>query len=384
MESKKSLKTYFDIPERKDLSDVRNEASFFSQYPLLNQVLEGFPEMVYVLNEYRQIIALNSRSINLSHSDGDNSIIGKRFGEMINCIHSDVEEAGCGTSKFCAECGVAKAIKYTNDTKEQKFEECRITSNISGIEVSYDFLVHTTPLEIEGRKFTIYALKNIENDKRRFALEKIFFHDVLNTTGAVSGFANLLKETSDPDELDQIYDALIDSSSQLLNEILSQRELRNAEEGNLKTHPSSISINEILKKSYNLYAKQEIVKGKSFTVEYQENDLEIYTDHFIVIRSIGNLIKNAIEASREGDEIKIYSEINEEEVKFNVYNNRVIPENIQFQIFKRSFSTKDSVSRGIGTYSVKLLIEQYLNGSVAFTSKDKKGTVFTIALPLKK
>lgn len=243
------------------------------------------------------------------------------------------------------------------------------------------FLVHTTPLEINGFKFIIYALKNIENDKRRYALEKIFFHDVLNTSGAVNGMAHMLKDTVDKIELDDLHDALIESSNQLLQEILSQRELRNAEEGNLKVNLKIVSVNQILRSSFNLYSKHELAKDKNFSVLYLEKDLEINTDQFILVRSIGNLIKNALEASLKGNIVKLYTELSEDKIKFCVYNNTVIPENIQIQIFKRSFSTKDNVNRGIGTYSVKLLIEQYLDGKVIFVSDEINKTIFTISVP---
>ena len=54
---------------------------------------------------------------------------------------------------------------------------------------------------------------------------------------------------------------------------------------------------------------------------------------------------------------------------------------MQQQIFQRSFSTKNGEGRGIGTYSVKLLVERYLEGSVEFVSDDAHGTVFTVIVP---
>jgi sensor histidine kinase regulating citrate/malate metabolism len=52
------------------------------------------------------------------------------------------------------------------------------------------------------------------------------------------------------------------------------------------------------------------------------------------------------------------------------------------QIFQRSFSTKGS-GRGIGTYSMKLLTEQYLGGEILVESSQENGTTFTVVIPLK-
>jgi sensor histidine kinase regulating citrate/malate metabolism len=59
----------------------------------------------------------------------------------------------------------------------------------------------------------------------------------------------------------------------------------------------------------------------------------------------------------------------------------VIPRDVQLQLFKRSFSTKGE-GRGLGTYSMKLLTERYLNGRVGFRTSESAGTTFTASYPL--
>ena len=54
---------------------------------------------------------------------------------------------------------------------------------------------------------------------------------------------------------------------------------------------------------------------------------------------------------------------------------------VQLQVFQRSFSTKGT-DRGLGTYSMKLLSERYLHGSVSFTSTPEEGTIFRARYPL--
>jgi sensor histidine kinase regulating citrate/malate metabolism len=67
-------------------------------------------------------------------------------------------------------------------------------------------------------------------------------------------------------------------------------------------------------------------------------------------------------------------------IEFAVHNPTVMPEEVQLQLFQRSFTTK-GVGRGIGTYSMKLLGETYLAGRVAFDSHPETGTTFTLWLP---
>ena len=62
-----------------------------------------------------------------------------------------------------------------------------------------DLKVSTVPFEYDGELFTICALQDISHEKRRLALERTFFHDVLNTAGGLRGYTELLLE-SEPDE----------------------------------------------------------------------------------------------------------------------------------------------------------------------------------------
>jgi signal transduction histidine kinase len=54
---------------------------------------------------------------------------------------------------------------------------------------------------------------------------------------------------------------------------------------------------------------------------------------------------------------------------------------VQLGVFQRSFSTEGS-GRGLGTCSMKLIGERYLDGNVWFESSEEKGTVFYAEFPL--
>lgn len=107
----------------------------------------------------------------------------------------------------------------------------------------------------------------------------------------------------------------------------------------------------------------------------------IETDPHFIIRSLGNLIKNALEAVGSGQKVSLSAQEYGENIRFVITNDGVIPKHIQLQIFNRSFSTKAKKGRGIGTYSVKLLIENYLKGKVSFISNDEEQTKFIVEIP---
>lgn len=373
------LETFFDTPERLSNEEILNEIIRLKENSLMNQIIEGFPELAVILNEHRQIVALNSKALTTFNVGDYFEIAGKRLGEALNCIHSNETEAGCGTSKFCRECGAAKAIKKCKDENIVTEEECRITAARNGNQINYDFSVHAHPIFINNKRYTFFTVRDISSVKRREALERIFFHDILNTAGAIRGLVEILPESESEEERKDLENAIHNSINQLIEEILAQRQLRNAEDGNLTPEFSNISANSIIEKVFEMYKNHELAHD-NLTYKILENDITISTDQTLLVRSIGNLIKNALEASSANQKVEIGIDIKNENIIFYVKNDSVIPENVQLQLFQRSFSTKASKGRGIGLYSVKLIVEQYLNGKVEFVSNETKKTIFKIKL----
>ena len=123
------------------------------------------------------------------------------------------------------------------------------------------------------------------------------------------------------------------------------------------------------------------VAQKRFLEPGEEAAGAIRSDGTILRRVLGNLVKNALEATPEGGTVRISSRDLGDRVVLEVNNPGVMPREVQLQIFQRSFSTKADRGRGIGTYSVKLFVERYLKGTVGFASAEPGGTTFSVTLP---
>ncbi len=374
------IDTYFASPQRTSDENIERERRIIAGNPIVLELLEGFPDLALLLNEHRQIVSFNSKAVEYVPEHLRASVCGMRLGEAIDCIHAHEMPAGCGTSQFCAECGAAKAIVCTIDNETPAVEECRITRKNNDVEEPLDLRIHTSVIHIEGRPYTLFSIKDIADEKRRFALERIFFHDVINTAGALDGLIGLLPDT-EGDDLAMIKGSLPIVSAQLLNEIHGQRQLLSAESGALVPEITQITLNNILRAAGAVYIGHNAAIDKKNVVIPSACDIEFRSDETLLLRSIGNLIKNALEASRPGAEITISADIRDSDIRIHVWNDIVMPLSVQLQIFQRSFSTKASHGRGIGAYSVKLLVEQYLHGKVTFASTEKEKTTFTITLP---
>ena len=105
------------------------------------------------------------------------------------------------------------------------------------------------------------------------------------------------------------------------------------------------------------------------------------SDPTLLKRSLGNLLRNALEACQPGETVTLSCQVQGGDIVFAVHNPGAIPPASQLQIFNHSFTTK-GLGRGLGTYSVKLLIERYLKGRVHFISTPEVGTTFYVTLPV--
>jgi signal transduction histidine kinase len=207
----------------------------------------------------------------------------------------------------------------------------------------------------------------------------MFFHDVLNTASAVRSLLEVLPALSDRDRPETTTLAL-QLLQYLIEEIQAGSDLAAAERGDLFVRMASLDAREILKSICELYATHEVGRGKTVVVTEISRPYVVTTDRLLLKRILGNLVKNALEASVEGQQVSLGFH-NHGAAVFRVHNEAAMPEAVQLQVFRRSFSTKSPVGRGIGTYSAKLITERYLGGSLTFTSSEGAGTTFTVTLP---
>lgn len=382
MNDVKVMDTKFAPAERVSLDFIQSQRDIFSEHPILFEVLQVVPNGFIILNQQRQIVYANGAFQQVAVVSESDFVVGMRPGEALNCIHASETEGGCGTTEFCAQCGAVNAI-----LKSQKgatsIEECRITRrNLAGEEESLDLRVLATPLQFEDQEFTIFAVNDISNENRRRVLERIFFHDVLNTAGAIKGLAELAAMIDDPDDFKELdFGNLLDQASvQLVDEIEAQRQLLAAENGELTTEKKNGYTAVFLKGIVDLYKRHVVAEDRELRVDAAAKNLELTTDYPLLKRVIGNMVKNALEACKSGEAVTLGCDSYENYVRFWVHNPTYMPRDVQLQVFQRSFSTKGS-GRGLGTYSMKLLSEKYLNGRVSFSSSRTDGTVFVAMYP---
>jgi len=365
--------TYFASLERSDMHQVRTLNTTIESAAYIKTLIDAMPFVVILLNSHRQVVAANEK-LCLLLGVGIENALGFRPGELVDCIHAGNGPNGCGTDNHCRVCGAVNAILGSMNTNTKVSEECRITLKDGG---ALDWEVTASPLVVENHSLVCLGIRDISHEKRRRCLERAFFHDIINKLGAVIGFLGIMADEYTGSE--EITEAKT-FSDELLEEIRAHQAMALAENGDLTPKFEQVDLTSLLGRLIQLYQSHPVAEQCSIRASIPKT-LTVTTDAVLLKRVLGNMLKNAIEASACGQTVTMSCACQADGVAISVHNAGVISQDIQLQIFNRSFTTKSGIGRGTGTYSMKLLGEKYLKGQVSFESDEQAGTVFTIALP---
>ena len=371
--------THYAPALRSSTNQIKRENEILESNQLFRELFSAIGGIVAVIDSNRQLVYANEGLLSLLGEKSMEAILGNRLGEAISCVHSKEEPYGCGISRACAYCGLVNAVLESQNTGSKSTKECRISSNIEGKLQSWDLNVTVFPIVMSDITYHVITILDISDEKRRVALEKIFFHDILNSAGGLNGLLTILKEGSSPEESEEIINLSEEASRDILEEILLHKQIKAAENGDLRVKIESINSLEILESSIIKIKSHENLKNRVISVAEDSCNIEFDSDKILLQRILINLIKNALEATKTNGSVIAGVKDAGDKIRFWIKNDEVMPEEIQMQIFQRSFSTK-GLDRGIGTYSIKLLTESYLNGKADFISNETEGTIFWIDL----
>lgn len=334
------------------------------------------PLPMIVLNDARQIMHANQAFARTCGSTLPDGLVGLRPGEAVKCHHADRMPGGCGTTDACRSCGVIRANLAAAQGKAVS-EDCRITLKAPPREL--DVRVWTRPFAVAGEAFVVMTLIDVADEKRREALEQIFFHDVLNTAAELKAFGALVRRA--PAEKTAGYvDAVLRAADRMVEQIEAQRDLAEGERGELDVHVAPVRTGPLLEAILEGVRHECPACECTLGVAAESADVEMATDRVLLTRVLANLAKNAAEACDGRGAVTIRCTAHGSRVEFHVHNAGVIPRDARPQIFQRSFSTKGR-GRGLGAYSAKLLTERYLQGAISFETTERTGTTFIVALP---
>jgi len=370
------MESYFAPAERAESQQLDVDIGFVSKSPVMSGLLNSVSGILAVLNEQRQVVALNDAFLKMLGIHDPVKALGLRPGEAVGCVHAREEPGGCGTSRFCSTCGAAVAIVTSLGTGKPAERLCALTARRGTKTVETALLVRSQPLRIQGKRFLLLFLRDVTRQQQHSALARTFFHDINNLLGVVLGNSELLAEEQPSKQAD----ALLLSVLRLTREVAIQRSLLVEQSDDYQPAWHKVTASQVLEELGVIFASHPAARGKKIEFSDSVPGVNFRTDLSLLLRVLCNMIINALEATTRRRPVKVRAESDRDRLTFRVWNREVIPPEVSRRIFQRNFTTKEEPGRGVGTYSMKLFGEEILGGEVGFTSNKKEGTEFWLRL----
>ncbi len=371
--------THFAPAGRVSITEARQAAGRVSTDPVVTMLLRAYGGLVAIVNEQRQILVVNEGLLSFLGIEDAGECLGLRPGEAVKCVHAADGPDGCGTGTFCRTCGAAIALVLAAEEDAPQTRECLLTARSDDGELAMELLVRAVPFRLDGERVIALLLQDIRAEKRRQALERIFFHDVRNTITGIVGISRHLALEAGNSETAESLRCL---STRLADEVEAQQILLAIEAGEYRDRKRRVKLSEVLQHLRDVFCYHTVSQDRTFGIEPVEGEDRLLSlDAALLERVLVNMVRNAFEATPEGGVVRLFARAGADGVSFRVWNEGCIPEEAAMRIFQRYFSTKGEPGRGLGTYSMKLLGEQYLGGSIRFTTSLEEGTEFVFSLP---
>ncbi len=167
----------------------------------------------------------------------------------------------------------------------------------------------------------------------------------------------------------------------IINDFLSIERL---DSGKVNYKFSQFSLSKVINEV--IYDANMLLKeGQKIIYPDNIDGIVLEFDEKILELTLTNLINNAVKYSPEKTTIEVNAKIVNDEMTIEVIDTGIgIPEEEQKFVFNRYFRAENALlsqGTGIGLNIVKSHLEN-LGGTIAFTSKQNKGTTFVITIPI--
>jgi len=152
-----NTETFFAPAGRATRDLMHDQSQAIKQADFVAILLDAIPTIAMILNEHRQIAAVNNRFLQAFAIVDANLLIGRRPGEALGCIHAEQGPDGCGTATNCSVCGAVRAILDSQKSNSQTSGECLVTLGSQG-GTALELEATASPLKVDEKNFTIFAL----------------------------------------------------------------------------------------------------------------------------------------------------------------------------------------------------------------------------------
>jgi hypothetical protein len=127
---------------------------------MLRAVFDALPSLVFVVDEDVRIQEYNTAAADLLMADR-RTVLKRRAGEVIHCIHSREVPEGCGRAPFCKDCIIRNAVREACEGDRVVRRRTRIELIRDGKKQALYALITASPFHFQGRPLVLLVIEDI-------------------------------------------------------------------------------------------------------------------------------------------------------------------------------------------------------------------------------
>ncbi|MBL7702546.1 MAG: response regulator [Ferruginibacter sp.] len=245
----------------------------------------------------------------------------------------------------------------------------------------------------------IRQLEKANEEVKKSALIKDQFlanmsHEIRTPLNAIKGFSRLLHQTPLNQEQQKFSEIIEDSSNNLLNLVNDILDIAKIEAGKMVVEAKEFDLKRMLQTLESMFMNTAREKQLEFSWQIADGVPQfLHGDADRIYQVLVNLVSNAFKFTEKGFiKINVFKQAESDEeisLQFCVQDSGIgIPlkqHDLIFERFQQAGSPQESMQKGTGLgLAIVKNIAALLGGSVAVSSTEGKGAVFTVTLPFKK
>lgn len=279
----------------------------------------------------------------------------------------------------------------------EAFEKALTTGSFSEVKLENfgpdkrAFDLRVAPLEVSGRRQAIGIFYDITEIERLERVRQEFLsnvsHELRTPLTSIIAYVETLEDGAleDQDHNRRFLNVIRKNASRMHRLIDDILELSSIEAGKITVEPREVQLLPMVREILtNLNSK---IEGKNLRIKNEiAADTRVWADALRLDQMLTNLLDNAVKFNREGGEVIVAFERQEERDVISITDTgEGISEDHLPRLFERFYRTDKARSRDLGGTGLGLAIVKHLarlhGGEIFVTSKVEVGSTFTVEIP---
>ena len=234
---------------------------------------------------------------------------------------------------------------------------------------------------------TLDDLKKSEEMRREFVAN--VSHELRTPITSIRSYAETLQDAKNLPQSteDEFLSVIVNESDRMTKIVQDLLMLSRFDAGSIEFSFERFSFEKSLRDIYNAMLLEAQRHNHKFTLDLKAPIPEIVGDRARIEQVLINMVSNAIKYTRDGGIVAITAGLKDDIVWVSVRDNGIgIPKTDVDKVFDRFYRVDKARSResggtGLGLSIAKEIVSRH-NGTIGLTSRQGKGTIITISLPV--